>query len=75
MRAKLKGFGSRMSILEGNPEPGSETRGRRASAVHPGLAGQINGAIPKVLVQAQKLPNILSAPGSPEVTMGDHDAQ
>lgn len=66
-----------MSILEGNPELGSETRGRRASAVHPGLASAeaISGAVPKVLVQAKKLPRILGAPGSPEVTMGDHDAQ
>lgn len=36
---------------------------------------QQSGAGPERLVQAQKLPGVLDAPGSPELTVGDHDAQ
>lgn len=40
MRAKLNGFGTggEMSISEGDPELGSETRSGRASAMHHSLA-------------------------------------
>lgn len=36
---------------------------------------QCSGAGPEKLDQAQKLIGVLGAPGFPELTMGDHDAQ
>lgn len=66
-----------MSISEGNPEQGSETRGEESPLCT--LAwlqqSQCSGAGPERLIQAQKLPGVLGAPGSPELTVGDHDAQ
>lgn len=63
-------YEGRISISEGNPEPGSETRGEEP------LLCTWFGSIKNnrvVLVQAQQLPGVLGAPGSPELTVGENE--
>lgn len=59
MRAELKRFrtGGRISISEGNPEPGSDLGGEESLLCTPGLAPLRTRV---VLVQAQQLPGVLN---------------
>lgn len=71
MRAELKLFrtGSRVSISEGNPEPGLDL-GVKSLCSAPWLGSIQNSRV--VLVQAQQLPGVLHAPGCPELAVGEN---